>query len=458
MIYRRAPADLVGVAVAQFARGRVRSGDLASEHALLERALRAGDPQVVFQPIVDLTTGAVTSYEALARFPHLPDLPVDEVFHLAHRVGRGHDLEVAAVAAAVRQAAGRPAGTLLSVNASPSTIASGVLIDVLPRDLAGLQVEITEHEEIDDLDDFLDAIATLRVRGARIAIDDVGEGYAGLQRVMLLRPDLLKVDRALVSAVHREPALAALLGAITRFAASTGAEVCAEGIEEPEQLSVLADLDVAFGQGWFLGRPSPGFAEASEESRRVCQRAMDRAVTVGDHLDTADLVPVLLRVSAATSLDALARVLRGIAPAVGATHVELSYLDDTQSYVEAVTDSAAHFKGVRYYLDDFPLTRRVLADDVAAQVVLDAPGSDLREAVWMREDGVGSLLMVPVSAGGRVVGLFECHHDARRPWRRRQIRAARAVAAVAGPVLENLLSVEPPSRAQPPSRRPHGEP
>lgn len=405
-------------------------------------ALAQGDPQMVFQPILDLATGRVSGYEALARFPHLPGVPVDRVFDLAHRSGIGHSLELIAVRRALDAGRDRPEGALLSLNLSPSTLCRPDLFAGLPDDLRGLQVEITEHELADDSRSFLDALAGLRERGARIAVDDVGEGYAGLQQVMAIRPDCLKVDRALVAGVHTQPALAALLEAIVRFAGRTGAEVCAEGIEEAAELETLAGLDVAQGQGWFVGRPSTTFGPASEASRTVCELAMARAVAVGDQHGAGDLVPVLLRVSSATGLTELARVLADIAPAIGADGVELSYLDDGATYVEAVVDSAAVFKGVRYYLDDLPLTRQVLDEDVAAQVVLTDADADPGESAWMREDGIGSLLMVPVRSRDRVVGLFECHQRSSVPWRRHQIRAARMVAAVAGPVLENLLRLD----------------
>jgi GAF domain-containing protein len=128
-----------------------------------------------------------------------------------------------------------------------------------------------------------------------------------------------------------------------------------------------------------------------------------------------------------------------IAPSLGAQHVELSYLGGDGSYVEALLDTVGVFKGIRYALAEFPLTAQVLRDDVAAQVVLGALDADESESIWMREDSVGSLLMVPVRAGGRVVGLLECHQVLDQPFRRWQMRAARMVSAVAGPVLVTLL-------------------
>jgi EAL domain-containing protein (putative c-di-GMP-specific phosphodiesterase class I) len=409
----------------------------------------------VFQPILDLTTGQVAGYEALSRFPTLPDLAVDAVFALAREMGHGYRLEMLAVLKALRAGAGRPAGTVLSVNLSPASLCHPALLETLPRDLHGLQVEITEHEEIERIDVFAARLDLLRERGVRIAVDHVGEAYAGLQRVMRIRPDLLKVDRSLVAGVQRQPAQAALLEAVVHFAARTGALVCAEGVETADELAVLADLDVAFGQGLFIGRPGPRFGGPAPLVRRVCEEAMARAVEVQELDGQNRLVHALLQVASAESLDGLARVLADIAPAVWADNVELSYVDPARTYVEAVVDSGEQFEGVRYQLADYPLTRRVLEDDVAAQVLLDAPDADPSESRWMAADGVGSLLMLPVRSGGRVVGLFESHRRATTPWRRSQIRAARTVAAVAGPVLENLLRS---GAAQPPSRIPHGEP
>jgi EAL domain-containing protein (putative c-di-GMP-specific phosphodiesterase class I) len=411
----------------------------------LDAALSLSDPVPVFQPIIDLATGMITGYEALSRFPGLPGVPVDEVFDLAHRSGHGFELEVLAISRALALAHLRPAGTTLSVNLSPSTLCHPAVLRHLPDDLRGFQVEITENELVADAVRFRAALELVRERGAQIAVDDVGEGYAGLQRVMDIRPDVLKLDRSLVSGVDSRPDLAALLEAVVRFAGRVGAQVCAEGVETEAELALLADLDVAYGQGWFIGRPSPGFEPVSALAASRCTAALSEAVTLGDQRGTGDLVAALLAVAAADDLPALARVLTRIAPAIGADAVELSYLDPQGAYVEAVHDTQARFKGIRYFVDDLPLTLRVLADDVAAQVVLDAPGADPHESAWMAEDGVGSLLMVPVRSRSTVVGLFECHQWSRTPWRRSQIRAARHVAAVAGPVLENLLRADPPA-------------
>lgn len=210
----------------------------------------------VFQPLLDLHTGVVAGYEALARFPNsgsarTPDLWVAE----AHRCGLGPDLEAQAVRAAF--SIERPDEAFLSVNLSPSVAGSRQVLDALPEDLTGVVLELTEHEALSGEGDGLDAtLADLRARGARIAVDDAGAGYAGLQHVMRLRPDIVKLDRALVTGVAGDPARAALIECFVTFARRTNAQVCAEGIENAEDLRTLAALGVDYAQGYLLARPA----------------------------------------------------------------------------------------------------------------------------------------------------------------------------------------------------------
>ena len=117
----------------------------------------------------------------------------------------------------------------------------------------------------------------LRARGARIAVDDAGEGYAGLQQVMSMRADIIKLDRALVADVHADPAKIALIGSLVHFARSTGASICAEGIETLAELRVLIHLGVATGQGWALARPGAPWPEVDPEAARVCAASCARS-------------------------------------------------------------------------------------------------------------------------------------------------------------------------------------
>jgi diguanylate cyclase (GGDEF)-like protein len=259
-------------------RGRVRRYDpehvfVVTEEQREDFAALIARPDAVrpvFQPIVALASGEAVGYEALARFEGKPGLPPSWWFSQAHRFGLGAALEGESVRAALA-APNRPPGTFLSINLSPSALASARLGEQLPADLRGLVVEITEEERVVDVERLQRHLEPLRARGARIAVDDAGEGYAGLQQVMSMRADIIKLDRALVADVHADPAKVALIGSLVHFARSTGAAICAEGIETLEELRVLIHLGVAYGQGWALGRPGAPWPRVNAEAARLCR-------------------------------------------------------------------------------------------------------------------------------------------------------------------------------------------
>jgi diguanylate cyclase (GGDEF)-like protein len=224
----------------------------------------------VFQPIVALASGEPVGYEALARFEGKPGLPPSWWFAQAHRFGLGAALEGQSVGAALA-ARNRPAGTFLSINLSPSAIGSSHVTEHLPHDLRGIVLEITEEERVLDVEGLQRDLEPLRARGARIAVDDAGEGYAGLQQVMSMRADIIKLDRALVADVNTDPAKVALIGSLVHFARSTSAAICAEGIETLEELRTLIHLGVAYGQGWALGRPAAAWPRVNAEAARLCR-------------------------------------------------------------------------------------------------------------------------------------------------------------------------------------------
>jgi diguanylate cyclase (GGDEF)-like protein len=235
--------------------------------------------RAVFQPIVSLASGEAVGYEALARFDGKPGVPPSWWFSQAHRFGLGAALEAAAVRAALAVDS-RPAGTFLAINLSPSALAASEVTDLLPGDLRGVVIEITEEERVVDLDALQRHLDPLRARGARIAVDDAGEGYAGLQQVMRMRADMIKLDRALVADVHSDPAKIALIGSLVHFARSTDASICAEGIETLDELRVLIHLGVAHGQGWALGRPREPWPRVHAEAARLCRELRSGHVKV----------------------------------------------------------------------------------------------------------------------------------------------------------------------------------
>lgn len=226
--------------------GRAHSADVCG-------ILAAGDLTTVFQPIVDLETGRAVGYEALSRFP--TGRP-DEWFAKAARAGLGVALELAAVNAAVEHLADVPGDAYLAVNLSPATVRStefAALASTLP--LTRLVLEVTEHTDDIRYDELSEGLAPLRAAGARIAVDDAGSGYAGLQRILALAPDIVKLDLELTRGIAADPARQALAAAMSIFADRTAATLVAEGIETQADLDALRELGVRYGQGYHLGRP-----------------------------------------------------------------------------------------------------------------------------------------------------------------------------------------------------------
>lgn len=216
------------------------------------------DFEIYWQPIVDLSTGRNVGVEALSRFAPLPYRPPNLWFADAAEVGLQLELEEATLAAALLDSSALPPNLYLSLNASPPMIASGWLPKLFrTANPKRIVLEITEHEAITDHDGVISALSDLREMGVRLAVDDVGAGYAGLSTVLRLQPDILKLDRSLVSQIDEDPARQSLANAMVHFAAEVGAKVVAEGIERPQEHEMLHRLGVTLGQGYLFARPTP---------------------------------------------------------------------------------------------------------------------------------------------------------------------------------------------------------
>lgn len=216
-----------------------------------------GAIEMAFQPLVDLNTLEIVGMEALARFPNHPQ-PTDWFFREATLVGLGHELGMKAIRLAL---AAVPAGSTwgrLNLNVDPPTLSTGEfheLVGALPE--GTLVVEVTEHALVEDYTDLRLAAHQLADCGVWLAIDDVGSGFSGLQRILELRPQQIKLDRALIQGLHRDSAKRALIEAFGGFGETMHVDVLAEGIEEAGELLALQELGIVVGQGYLLGRPGP---------------------------------------------------------------------------------------------------------------------------------------------------------------------------------------------------------
>ena len=234
--------------------------EAAAEHERrqqrIEGAFAPGALTMVFQPVADLATGYVVGAEALARFACEPYRPPNEWFAEADDIGRGTELELAAIAAALDQLDQLPPATFLAVNASPATAITPELDALLAQHPAERVVlELTEHARVDDYGTLLAALDGLRRRGVRIAVDDTGAGYASFQHLLRLRPHILKLDITLTRGIDADPVRRALAAALVTFATEIGATIIAEGIEITGELSTLQHIGILWGQGYHLARP-----------------------------------------------------------------------------------------------------------------------------------------------------------------------------------------------------------
>lgn len=223
----------------------------------IEAVVRGDGVEMVYQPVFDLTDGRPVGAEALCRFELAPARAPDVWFAEAAEVGLGVELEVTAVRLAIQGLDGLDAEAVLGINVSPEACCSSELHELLASAPARrIVLEITEHAPVIDYDRLSAALAPLRERGMRLAIDDTCSGFASLRHVLHLRPDVIKLDGTLTLGIETDAARSSLVEAIVGFAPSVGAEVLAEGIETAEQLRALRQAGVQLGQGYHLGRPA----------------------------------------------------------------------------------------------------------------------------------------------------------------------------------------------------------
>jgi EAL domain-containing protein (putative c-di-GMP-specific phosphodiesterase class I) len=143
------------------------------------------------------------------------------------------------------------------VNLSAPVLIDRATLRMLERlpDLSGLIIEITEDALVHNGEQLRDVIAPLRRRGVQMAVDDMGAGYSGLGQIMAVRPRYLKLDRSLVTALDVDRERAALVGALSDYAARVGSLLVAEGMESEAELHALVELGVPLAQGFYLSRP-----------------------------------------------------------------------------------------------------------------------------------------------------------------------------------------------------------
>lgn len=219
------------------------------------------------QPIVHLGSGNVYGYEALVRSEWEGQLlGARPLLQAAAAHGQARAFDALARRGAIQQAYPQlDAGQVLFINFAPGVVYNpDVCLQTTFRtcrevgaDFSRLLFEVTESEAFPDLALLKSILQRYRAEGAQVALDDLGAGHTSLTYLAELQPDIVKLDRALISGLRGDDRRAPLVQALIQYAHDLGIRVVAEGIETAQELQTVIDLGTDYAQGYFLGRPVP---------------------------------------------------------------------------------------------------------------------------------------------------------------------------------------------------------
>ena len=286
------------------------------EHASLDsplgRVLALGGLRALYQPIVELETATVVGYEALARGPEGSELQrPDLLFQAARREGRLGELAWRCRQVAYEGAldAGLKPPTGLFVNVEPETLAIRAprgAEKARQRALAELKVihEITERSLLLRPAEMLRAVEALRGDGWGICVDDLGNDAASLALLPFVRPDVVRLDRRLISGEQAERA-DKIGRAVRAYAEWTGATILAEGLETPAHIDRARELGATLGQGYLFGRAGPLELAARRPSAAAATALGTRQPAIGDETPV-EVVERMLPMDVATKRELLA--------------------------------------------------------------------------------------------------------------------------------------------------------
>jgi len=241
----------------------VAASDATKWNGVVQQLLDERSVVAAYQPIVELSSGAIVAYEALARPNRAKiDISVERMFSSAQRMGLGRDLDWLCRRAALAGATWVPSGIPVFVNCNLSGLVDPVhrvdqmllVLQACGREPQDVVLEITERELVGDLSRLKMVVSAYRREGFRFAVDDVGEGHSTLEVLAATTPDFVKIARSLViEAASAGPRAA--VRAVVAFAGEIGAYTIAEGIETQSTSDFMGRLGVHLGQGWLFGRP-----------------------------------------------------------------------------------------------------------------------------------------------------------------------------------------------------------
>ena len=260
--------------------------------------------KTVYQPIVSLKDGEIMGYEALSRVTDKDvTLSIGQIFTMAKCLGNLWELEKICRIKALESSQRLPKGKNLFLNVDANIMLDagfepGVTRKCLNKfDLKPEKIifEITERSDVENKEILKQVIEHYKTQGFRIAIDDVGAGYSGLNRINSLTPQYLKLDYELVHGINESKSQKSLVELIVKHCKNMKYKVIAEGVETEEELRCLLRLGVDYGQGFLMGMPGENFAVGIENEsvltliQKTHRKKADRD-TIGAISDTGVVI------------------------------------------------------------------------------------------------------------------------------------------------------------------------
>ena len=225
--------------------------------------IKAGEFIPFFQPLVDLKSRQIIGFEALARWrsPSRGLLEAETFIDTAERTGLIGPLTLSVLEQALKEARQWPSNLKLAVNVSPVQFRDLTLAEQILKILAAtgypanrLEIEITEGSLLEDREQVLTIIRSLKNVGISISLDDFGTGYASLAQVNRLPLDRIKIDKSFITTIVKSEQTAAIVSTIAGLGHNLDVPITAEGVESEQIRNALADFGCSEAQGWLFGR------------------------------------------------------------------------------------------------------------------------------------------------------------------------------------------------------------
>jgi len=220
--------------------------------------------KTLYQPVVSLVDGQIFGYEALSRVSEKSlEIGIEEMFKIADEMNKSWELELLCRTKAFENCLHKLNEKRLFLNVNPNILCDDAFKKGFTRNVineyglnpSNVIFEITEHVSVADSKIFLNSTRNYQSQNYEIAIDDVGSGYSGLNAIASVRPNYIKLDMGLVRNIDKDEMKLLLCKSIVDFGKNAGIKIIAEGIETEEELKVLIQLRIDYGQGYFLCVP-----------------------------------------------------------------------------------------------------------------------------------------------------------------------------------------------------------